>query len=231
MDGALIQLGVAIRDEFKQEVLALQKEFDHERQLRQLLEQQVLHLQRNIYSKAEVDQLMEGSQASLTQKTSQVKNESERDLRAAQRELEHRIEAALQNLQQTRPAELEKHKLAFDDLPLLSREIDRKLGSVLCDIDQKLVAAASATKKVAEEAEARATSHADQGIGQLSVMLSQAQTAWDADVQKIREDVSVQQKADGGLQARLASLQTELEQKIGMVQCNVDEVERKLCNG
>merc|ERR1711933_133261 len=62
------------------------------------------------------------------------------------------IEAALQGLQQGAAQEAAKLKKTADDVPLLTNEIDRKLGTMLMDIDQKLQVARADSRKDAEAA-------------------------------------------------------------------------------
>merc|ERR1719215_2511218 len=99
MSAALLALGTAFQDEVQREVSSLRKEVEHEREYRLLLEQQVSKLQQAVYSNAEVDAIFDSLRAHQEQQAETVKAQGAVALRAAQRELEQRIESTLQNLQ------------------------------------------------------------------------------------------------------------------------------------
>lgn len=226
MDTALAGLGAAIQAELKQAMASLRLELDEERQMRRLLEQQVDQLKQVMYTSSEVDRKISSVQQLVNDSAATTKADSENALRAAQRELEYRIEAALKGLQ-NQAAESEKPRAAPEDTQLLNREIDRKLGTILVDIDQRLTAAKAELETAMEAAVHGAVEHADAGCNELRERLGETSTASETALQELRRDLSSRDDAEGRLSSRMDTVRTSLEQKIGMVQLDVDQLRRE----
>lgn len=221
---ALAALGEAIREDIRRELEPLQKELEHEKKLRELLEQQLLRFQEEVYRTKEVDGLLEGVKKRAEEGAEASKAESERALRMAQRELEHRIETVREGMQAKPASESEKLRSLAEDVPLLTREIDRKLGTVLVDLDQRLAAARAEAEAAVAEALRSASQHADSGDEQLAELIQVAQAALDSLQVRLHEASQGQGSFEEQLGSRLSALQAALEQKIGMVQLDVDQV-------
>mmetsp|Transcript_120039 Transcript_120039/g.268269 ORF Transcript_120039/g.268269 Transcript_120039/m.268269 type:complete len:238 (-) Transcript_120039:248-961(-) len=232
---ALAVLGEAIREEVQQAVGALREELEQERKVRQLLEQQVLKLQQSFCTTAEVSTAVEALEQRLEQRTALVGEEAGRTLRAAQRELEHRIESALAG---TKEAATPPRPPAADSeaMPtLLTREIDRKLGTVLVEMDQRFGAVRADAGALAAQAREAATSHAEAGDRVLQGHLAEIEAALGVCRGRLEGTQGARAGGEERMGARIESLQTCLEQKIGMVQLDVDqlrqEVQQSLARG
>lgn len=226
MDTALAGLGAAIQEEVRHAVASLRFELEEERQVRRLLEHQIDQLKQAMYTSSEVDQKISSVQQLVDDAAATTKADCENALRAAQRELEYRIETALKGLQ-PQPAESEKPRVAPEDAPLLNREIDRKLGTILVDIDQRLNAAKAELETAVETAVHGALEHADACCNELRSRLGETSTASETALQELRRDLSLRDDAEGRLSSRVDSIRTSLEQKIGMVQLDVDQLRRE----
>lgn len=224
MDSALRNLGAAIHEEVQKEVAAVRKELDQERQVRQLVEQQLLRLQHAVYSNVETDRMLEALQKRLEERSEIVREDCERALRAAQRELERRIEVLLQRIEPKEAPEVTKPRITAEDAPLLSHEIDRKLGTVLVDVDQRLEAAHADTGAAVTRALQIATNHADEGLGRLSVKFSELESTLGTHLGSLQKAVEMHTGVENRLMGRLEAAQVGLEQKIGMVQLDLDQV-------
>lgn len=216
---SLAAVGPAIEEEVQRKVSVFIVELEHERKLRQLLEQQVAKLQQAVYTNTEVDQQLEALTKRMEDSVLHAKEESEKALRAAQRELEHQIHTV-----QTQEPEPAKPKTSVEDVLLLSNEMDRKLGTVLMDIDRKLgamqpeavAAAKAAVKKTADDSSAEHS--------KLCSTVDELRTSLESGIDALRGKMDMFSGTETRIDAKLNALQTSLEQKIGMVQLEVDQV-------
>lgn len=212
-------VGSAIEEEVQRKVSVFIVELEHERKLRQLLEQQVAKLQQSVYTNTEVDQVLEALTKRIEDGVLHAKDESEKGLRAAQREFEHRIHTV-----QTHAQEPAKPKTSAEDVLLLSHEMDRKLGTVLMDIDRKLSAMQPEAVAAAKEAVTKTAEDASAEHSKLCSIVDDLRTSLESGIDALRGKLDMFSGTELRIDAKLSALQTALEQKIGMVQLEVDQV-------
>lgn len=225
MASALVSLGAAFQDEVQREVGALRQEVEHERRFRQMLEEQVSTLQQAVYSNVEVDALLLKIQKQQEERAAALQADCERRLSAAQRELEYRIESVVQSCQeQGTREEPEGQKRSAEDVPLLTAEIDRKLGTMLMDFDQKLNVARSHSQAVAEEASQRAVQRADQAQVELRERLDAIEASSAGMKESLSQAFEAQHSLERQILQELEGVKSALKQEIGTVLLEVDQV-------
>jgi len=238
MDAALRGLGAAIHEEVHKEVGALRKEFEQEKQVRQSVEQQVFRLQQAIYTNTEVDRMLETVQKRCEERADIAREACERvsescgrALLASKREVEHRIEAALSSLP-TGTAALgqpggvldPQQQVSSDEAMQLTHELDRKLGTVLVDVDQRLKHVQEDIDSAFERALQSAVCHADEGIGKLAKQIAEVESRLGSTLDEIQNVVHGTAGIEERLLQSIEAAQVGLEQKIGMVQLDLDQV-------
>lgn len=222
---AFTSLQSAIQAEVSDELSRLRQELEHERKLRLLLEHQVAQYFGSTYTKSDVDTLVDACHKRLAAQSELVRHDGQEEQRRVQRELEHRIEVSMQEAK-AKPEPRSACKP--QDQTLLTREVDRKLGTLLVDVDQKLDALRIGAAECAEEATRTAVAHADHCGAVLSSRIESVQTELTEGLQELQQQLSSHEGAKSQLGERLDVLQTRLEQQIGMVQLEVDQVAREV---
>lgn len=220
---AVRHLTAAIQEDMRKELAHLRQELEHERQLRQLLEQQLAGLQEACLARADASSMFACLEQRLEAQSDSARKDGEDALRRAQRELEHRIEA----VQESCNARADDRSAAVpsaSDLPLLTREIDRKLGTMLMDIDHRVGTACKAAEVAAAAAGDGALRNAQDGHRLQSEKLEALQVALDARLDDIRSALCSQESAGRRFGTQIEALRSTLEQKIGMVQLDVDQL-------
>mmetsp|Transcript_100067 Transcript_100067/g.254440 ORF Transcript_100067/g.254440 Transcript_100067/m.254440 type:complete len:238 (-) Transcript_100067:26-739(-) len=220
---ALVSLGSAIHEEIQTQLKTIQQELEHERQCRQLLEDQVSKLQQAVYTTTQIDDFFESRRRRDEEQAECVRAEAEKVLRAAQRELEHRIESALSGFKSAvAEDEVGKPSLKASDLPLLTNEIDRKLGNVLVDMDTKLADLRAINTAELERAARSAAEHADRGDTALQAHVAAVQNALVGDIGSLQQTLQAQAGLEGRISFELEKVRTSLTQDLGKVMLEVD---------
>jgi len=238
MDAALRGLGAAIHEEVHKEVGALRKEFEQEKQVRQSVEEQVFRLQQAVYSNTEIDRMLETVQKRCEERADiareacdRVRDSCDRALLATKREVEHRIEAALSSLQtgaaaSGQPSEVldPQPQVTSDEATQLSHDLDRKLGTVLVDVDQRLERVQGEIDSAFERALQSAVCHADEGLGQVTKQIGEVESRLGSTLDEVQKVVHSSAGIEERLMQTIEAAQVGLEQKIGMVQLDLDQV-------
>eukprot|EP00931_Biecheleriopsis_adriatica_P076927 TRINITY_DN50587_c0_g1_i1.p1 TRINITY_DN50587_c0_g1~~TRINITY_DN50587_c0_g1_i1.p1 ORF type:complete len:258 (-),score=90.18 TRINITY_DN50587_c0_g1_i1:43-789(-) len=239
MANALEALGAAISAEVCQEVQAVREELEQERQLRQLLEQQVLKLQQHVYPSVEVDRLLEELSAKVHVTSLDAAEAAAKDwamkLQLAEQGLQASFEA-FRSSAEPHFADAAKRAASAADSPspaLLTVEIDRKIGTAIVDLDQRFEAAKAAQAEACREEIRKVMEEAEAGSHTREAQFLDLQKACQADVESLRTAMSAKQESSISLMVQLEALQTGLEQKIGMVQLDLDQLRQELgeCGG
>merc|ERR1711920_24443 len=97
-------------------------------------------------------------------------------------------------------------------------------GTVLIDLDRRLQTQTSNTTMELETAIQGARSHTDETCGGISALVTEMQNSLDVGVQSIQKELDMHGGIESRLGVKLDSVQVALEQKIGMVQLEVDQV-------
>eukprot|EP00933_Yihiella_yeosuensis_P010602 TRINITY_DN117307_c0_g1_i1.p1 TRINITY_DN117307_c0_g1~~TRINITY_DN117307_c0_g1_i1.p1 ORF type:complete len:251 (-),score=56.69 TRINITY_DN117307_c0_g1_i1:43-744(-) len=227
---ALDSLGAAIRDEVKREVTLVRQELEQERQLRQLLEQQVHRLKQGIYTSTEVDQIAEGLKTRMDAGMAEMLESAGKDWKQQLRELEHRFQVKLEELNSSSPAAPASR--SEDSQPqLLTMEIDRKLGSALLDLDQRYAQTHADQIEASEAAAQKVALQAEEARRDLEARIDEISTFTEAGLHELRNALQALAGLECNVAAQISSVETGLKEKIGMVQLDVDQLRKEVLGG
>jgi len=199
--GALSSLGEAIQGEISLALKGLRDELEQERKLRILLDDQLSNLKQSLYTKVEVDQLVADLRRQTEEKVATAKADCEQDLRLCQRELEHRIETALASKTEGAVQVEEKQKTSTDDAHLLSLEIDRKVGTMLVDVDRRLEALKEEFMQMNCKSVAETAGNVQELSQQLQDQISQVQGTVEVQIHDLQQEISSSSSAAPGMVA------------------------------
>ncbi|CAE8599058.1 unnamed protein product [Polarella glacialis] len=229
---ALEGLGAAIQTEVQREVGLLRQELEQERQLRQLLEQQVLKLQAGVYTSSEVDSLADGLQKRMDADIFAALDAASKDWIRNLRESQYHSQAALEELRASftsdshapNEASSKRHERASAETPLLTLEMDRKLGTVLLDLDQRFAEAHAEQGRAKEAALHRMEELIEASRQEVLTKIDEVAIASAAGQEQVKLGAAALGFLEQASVARVEALQTSLEQKIGMVQLDIDQL-------
>lgn len=220
--GALSTLGEAIQGEISLALKGLRDELEQERKLRVLLDDQLSNLKQAVYTKAEVDQIVADLKKETEEKVASAKAGCEQDLRLCQRELEHRIETAKIIAQAEDSMAVEKQKASLDDAHLLSLEIDRKVGTMLVDVDQRLAVLKDDAKQLNSMTAADNARLVHDLSENVQHQLSSLQSVLEGQMQNLQQQISSSSDVAPSMTGKIDAMQKSLEEKIGMVMLELD---------
>lgn len=220
--GALSTLGEAIQGEISLALKGLRDELEQERKLRILLDDQLSNLKQVVYTKAEVDQIIAELKRETEEKVASAKAGCEQDLRLCQRELEHRIETAKIIAQAEDSMAVEKQKTSLEDAHLLSLEIDRKVGTMLVDVDQRLALLKDDAKQLNSMTAADNVRLVHDLSENVQHQFSSLQSVLEGQMQNLQQQISSSSDVAPSMTGKIDAMQKSLEEKIGMVMLELD---------
>jgi len=214
---AVASLTTALQAELEKEIVSLRKELEEERHLRQSLETRLLNLIQTVYTRSEMDNRLDQLKSHVLERVDTVQQAGEADVRSARRELSERLEAVSQTF-----TLCSKDSKANETPTLAMAEMDKKIGVVLIDFDQRLAAAHAETASVVAASVHSARDYTNGQTENIWKRMDSFKGSLERGFESIRARLDEQVHTEKLRSASQEEMRIALEQKIGMVQLDVD---------